>query len=291
MRLIAAAAVLAAVLASGCKKTQQEIEQEQASRDARFRQALHLYFKNLNDDAHQRKDSVRAQMYHAENNPILPPPEGSTFSSYSFDDTAFMVYNYVCRTCGSKLILHLNETLAEQYLCPACRHSPYQVHPPNTDLRKSPCTQCITNDKPAAPDTKQYTREWFQKFEKEGVAVGGMYELVDKDLEKPFKAKVRYVRKSWSYDPKGVLSVPQKAITNAASDAKYLPTAGSAIDFDPLTGKQLPKYDLQGFHRLDGIFAGEMDFEFTSGGRLSQVGGTREQPFRPWKDIPQKNNP
>jgi hypothetical protein len=161
----------------------------------------------------------------------------------------------------------------------------------NPDLRKSPCSLCVKADtnKPVPPE-EAVVAEDSPLWKAEGVQLKKMFEITQPDTAKPLVAKVRYVRRSWVFDQRGTVTLSpvdaarQKALTNATSDIKWFPKDnGEPPKFDMKTGKWIYPIDMQGFHRLDGTFVGEIEFEF-SGGKIRQMAPAHEEAVRPWKD-------
>jgi hypothetical protein len=258
-------AAMGLFISLGCKPPPKDVT------EARFKSEVRRYFSNLNSDNERRRESLRDDIAKHDANPTHLPPSGLMFNTYVFDPEAFVVTNYKCRACGVKLMV-LNPGL--EYLCPACHHSPYLEHPKGTDLMKSPCTLCVGPEhKPKAPDEAVIQRQKFEGLKEEGAAVKPLFEVTQEDTSKPMEAIVRYVRRSWAYDRRGAVSVPQKAIDKAASNAAYLP------QIDGSEGANKP-----GFHRLDASFLGEIKFKL-KGDALVKLEGPKEEPLRLWKDL------
>ena len=145
-----AALVLATLPVVGCKK----VTKEQGT--AAFHRELHLYFNNLNNDAQFRKDEFRKPDVRLG----MTTATGSIYSTYTFDPAAFIVRNYKCRTCETKLLLTSPQV---EYLCPSCGHSPYVTHPAGF-VRKE--AGCKTFDFGGAgrPDEVYRVRDFKAKF-------------------------------------------------------------------------------------------------------------------------------
>jgi hypothetical protein len=124
-----------------------------------------------------------------------------------------------------------------------------------------------------APDEAVIQRQKFEGLKEEGAVVKPLFEVTQGDPEKPMEAIVRYVRRSWSYDRRGAVSVPQKAIDKAAVNVTYLP------QIDGSEGGNRP-----GFHRLDSSYLGEIKFRL-KGEELVKLEGPKEEPLRTWKDL------
>jgi predicted RNA-binding Zn-ribbon protein involved in translation (DUF1610 family) len=126
-------AALALVGLASCKP----VPKEQATKA--FQKELHLYFNNLNNDAQARKDDLRK----SDARLGLVTATGSIYSTYAFDENAFIVFNYKCKTCETKLIITSPGT---EYLCPSCGHCPYIAHTGTFNRKESPCKTCLGPD-------------------------------------------------------------------------------------------------------------------------------------------------
>jgi hypothetical protein len=185
-----------------------------------------------------------------------------------FDENAFVVKNFKCRVCETRLIV---TSPSMEYLCPSCGHCPYQKHPDGFNRKESPCKICIGADgHPKESDSIKA-----DDFQRAGGVVQPMFEYASgKDNPNAtMVATVRYVRRQWAYDQRGVVDVSQKAIDKAAVDPTFLPIAAEGS-----VGRA------PGFHRLDATFVGEIDFEFR-GGELSVKTRRAEEAVRPWKNL------
>lgn len=244
--------------------------------ETRFKAELERYFQNLNLRNELRREALRTELWRAEDSPSLPPPAGMVYSTYQFDPESFVVLNYRCRACQTRLMLL---TPALDYLCPSCRHCPYLEHPKGTDLKKSPCTLCVGPDhKPRPPEAAQVERKRFEDLKPEGVVVKGMFEITQADTSRPVEADVRYIRRSWVWDPRGTVQISLKAMEKAREaprnvDDKWIPVA------EGTESTQRP-----GFYRLDSIWLGELKFRLTGAG-LMKLSESVEEPVRPWKDL------
>jgi len=267
--LLSCAAALAALI-SGCKPPPPELI------ESRFRKGLNLYFNNLNQEGHARKESLRREQALAEVNPALRPPTGTIFSTYTYDDSGFIVENFKCQICGVKLLLPFPSA---EYLCRSCGHCPYKTGHPTTNLKKSPCADCLDAKGMPKEPVEAQNRDTFKRFE--GAVTRDMFEVTDTNKEKGImKATVRYVRRVWVYDDKATVQVSTKAVERAVSDSAYIPTGNPSED----PTDKLAKYQRSGFHRPDTTYVGEIKFEYR-GNELIQVSAPREEPVRPWKDI------
>ena len=88
-------------------------------------------------------------------------------------------------------------------------------------------------------------------------------------------ATVRYVRRQWAYDNRGVVDISSRVIEKAGVDPNYLPIAATA---EGQLGRP------PGFHRADATFVGQIEFEFR-GGDLTLKTRYQEEAVRPWKDL------
>jgi predicted RNA-binding Zn-ribbon protein involved in translation (DUF1610 family) len=263
MRLkLFAIGMAAAVLLSGCQK----VTKEQGLKA--FHKELHLYFNNLNNEAQFRKDEMRKN----DAKLGLVTPTGSIYSTYLFDETAFIVKNFKCKTCETKLIVTSPGT---EYLCPTCGHCPYVKHEGTFNKKESPCKTCLGPDgKPREPNADLIKKE---AFEASGAQVLPMFEFAaGKDNPNAtMVATVRYVRRQWAYDGRGVVDISSRVVEKAAVDPSWLPIA--AVE-GGMAGRA------PGFHRLDATYVGEIEFEFR-GGDLAVKSRRVEEAVRPWKDL------
>ena len=297
MKRIILALGIAVLTLGGCgKPTPGEITALNNFLEDGLKHQLNLYFNKLNSEGHERRSMLRLQERMAENNPTLHRSEGLTYHSYLWNEEGFLVYDYECKTCKTRLLIHFSEPVAETYLCPSCRHSPYKTHRRTDDLKVAPCSSCVGA---GTPKESVQTIKFFEES-KRG-RLGRMYEITkfptQDDPAARLEVTVRYIRKSYTYDSLGILKVPSKAMENGAVNSLFVPTRGARMTMNTMTGRPEAQYNLQGFHRLDGTFAGEIKFVFTPGklerARTKDEAMTilpiREEPFRPWKDIQQKN--
>ncbi len=263
MRTIVLALSTAGIVFSwGCKPP------PKADVEERFKSEVRRYFYNLNSENELRRQQLRMEQTRFEESPVYPPPTGVVYQSYIFDPESFVVLNFKCRTCGVRLMV-LTPIL--DYLCPACRHSPYVEHPKDADLLKSPCTLCVgTDQRQMAPKESLISREAFEASKAQGAEVRNMFELTQEDTSKPLEAVVRYIRRSWSWDRWGVVRVSQKAKEGVAE---------GWIPVDEGEGSARP-----GYHRLDATFLGEIKFRL-QGENLVRLEGPTEEPMRLWKDL------
>jgi predicted RNA-binding Zn-ribbon protein involved in translation (DUF1610 family) len=257
LKLLSAGILLAGSLA-GCAK----VTPEQGIKA--FHKELHLYFNNLNNEAQARKDEFRKNDVKLG----LVMPTGSIYSTFVFDENAFIVRDFKCKTCETKLIITSPGT---EYLCPSCGHCPYVAHSAGFNRKESPCKVCIgTDGKPKEPNADLIKREM---FEQAGAKVEAMFEI-DPAKNNPngtMAATVRYVRRQWAYDQRGVVDISQRVIERASVVTEYIP--GEAQNFSR-----------PGYHRLDASFVGQLRFEFRSG-ELTLDKRWAEEAVRPWKDL------
>jgi len=249
--------VLVGLTASACKP----VPKEQATKA--FVKEMHLYFNNLNNEAQARKDDLRK----SDAKLGLMVATGAIYSTYLWDENAFIVFNYKCKTCETRLIITSPET---EYLCPSCGHCPYVQHPANFNRRESPCKLCLGPDgKPREPNASLITKEAFERSE--GASVRQMFELTQDNPAKPLRATVRYVRRQWAYDARGTVDLSQRVIERASVDMQYIPT-------DQQGGRN------PGYHRPDATFVGELEVEYR-GGELTVLSHRVEEAVRPWKNL------
>jgi hypothetical protein len=250
-------AILTSVALAACKP----VPKDQAR--TAFTKELHLYFNNLNNEAQSRKDDLRK----SDAKLGLMTATGSIYSTYTFDENAFVVYDYKCKTCETKLIVSSPET---QYLCPSCGHCPYVQHPAGFNRKESPCKLCLGADgKPKEPNPTLITKE---SFERAGDAsVRPMFDLTQAETTKPLIATVRYVRRQWAYDPRGTVDLSQRVVERASVDMSWIPT-------DAQGGRN------PGYHRLDGTFVGEMQVRYRAG-EIEILSRRVEDAVRPWKNL------
>ena len=255
--------IAAAVALGGCQK----VTKEQGTKA--FYKELHLYFNNLNNEAQFRKDEMRK----ADAKLGIITPTGSIYSTFVFDETAFIVKNFKCKTCETKLIISSPGT---EYLCPSCGHCPYVTHGAGFNRKESPCKICMgTDGKPKEPNPALIAKESFEK--EPGAQVLPMFEFAQgKDNPNAtMAATVRYVRRQWAYDNRGVVEISSRVIEKAGVDPNYLPIAATA---EGQLGRP------PGFHRADATFVGQIEFEFR-GGELTLKTRYQEEAVRPWKDL------
>lgn len=111
-----------------------------------------------------------------------------------------------------------------------------------------------------------------------GPAAKPMFELTQKDPEKPMRATVRYIRRVYGYDERGSVKVTDAAKSKHALDMTWIPTAGQVPD----PASPMSRYSVPGYHRVDGTFVGEIEFEF-KGGSLREVSRKPERAIKPWR--------
>jgi hypothetical protein len=269
--LISLLAGLALLGALGCKPPPKEQAIESFRRDVR------RYFDEQNRQALDRKDRLRADLDRAQRNPHMDPATGTVYSTFLFDPEGFVVENYKCQACGTSLML---TAPSAEYLCRSCGHSPYKSHT-GDNLKASPCPKCVGADgKPKVPGEDLVAKDAIKT--REGATVKDMFELTAENPEKPLVAKVRYVRKLWVFDARGTVTLSEaaKKKATASSDIDFIPTEGGT--YNPQEPKT--RYSTPGFHRLDGTYVGEIEFQW-SGGTLTEKSRQAEVAVRPWKDL------
>src|SRR5262245_48436342 len=215
----------AVALASGCKPPPvKDIE-------TAFKRELRFYFSNLNQENLARKDRLREEQLLAERNPALLAPTGTIFNHYTWDDQGFIVENFMCQVCGTKMLLPVPSA---EYLCKSCGHCPYRTHPQGTNLKKVPCEICLQTFK--EPTKADVPKELVEAQTRKDIAMVGerppgavvrdMFEITKTDKERGImKATVRYVRRQFTYDEKATVAITQKAVDRAQSDAGFIPAA------------------------------------------------------------------
>src|SRR5882672_5603871 len=210
MRLtLVSLAVLTSLAMASCKPP--PVAQARAG----FIKELHLYFNNLNNEAQTRKDDLRK----ADARLGLITPTGSIYSTYLFDENAFIVFDFHCKTCDTKLIITSPEA---QYLCPSCGHCPYVQHGAGFNRKESPCKTCLGPDgKPREPNAALLTKE---AFEGAKAQVKPMFELTQENTSKPLVATVRYVRRQWAYDQHGTVELSSRVVERASVDMSWIPS-------------------------------------------------------------------
>jgi len=105
-----------------------------------------------------------------------------------------------------------------------------------------------------------------------------MFELTQNNPEKPMRATVRYIRRVYTYDERGSVKVTDATKSKIALDMTWIPTAGNVPD----PASPLSRYSLPGYHRVDGTFVGEIEFEF-KGGSLRELSRKPERAIKPWR--------
>ena len=273
MRQLTLVCAAAALLSSaGCKPPPKDQAVDMFQTDVR------RYFNELNREAMDRKDRLRGDLARAKVNPYFDTATGTVYNTFSFDPAGFVVENYKCQACGTSLALPAAEA---EYLCKSCGHSPYRSHTEYPDLSKvpSPCPKCASADGKLKPLTDDLVSKDSIKL-REGAVVRDMFELTAENPEKPLVAKVRYVRRLWVFDPRGTVKLSQAAQTKGAVDMTWVPSESGVYDPSAPTSK----YSVPGFHRLDGVYLGEIEFTW-KGGTLTEKSRLAETPVRPWKDL------
>ena len=270
LTLVCAAAAL--ILSAGCKPPPKEQAVEM------FRGDVARYFNELNREAMDRKERMRGELARSKRDPQFDAATGTVYNTFSFDPDSFVVENYKCQSCGTTLAL---PAAAAEYLCKSCGHSPYRSHTEYPDLSKvpSPCPKCAGSDGKLKPLTDDLVSRDSIKL-REGAVVKDMFELTADNPEKPLVAKVRYVRRLWVFDPRGTVKLSQAAQTKGAVDMTWMPSESGVYDPAAPTSR----YSVPGFHRLDGVYLGEIEFTW-KGGTLTEKSRSAETAVRPWKDL------
>ncbi len=255
LKLLSSGLVVLAALV-GCKPP------PAATTTKNFQKELHLLFNNFNNEAQARKDDLRKRDVQLG----LVPATGTIYSTYFFDENAFIVKNYKCKVCETRLLL---VSPSQEYLCPSCGHCPYVAHPKVFNRKESPCKLCVGPDgKPHEPAAAVIAKEVIEK----DAQVLPMFEPTKENPGSPFEAKVRYIRRQWALDSRGIVEVSPKVSERGTIDMSFVPTGAE--------GSQAKV----GYHRLDATFVGEVWYKY-QGGELIEVKRLLEEPVRPWKDL------
>lgn len=212
---------------------------------AAFARELDLYFNNLNNEALARKEMYKSATEAHAKNPTLPPWSGVQYNSFHFSEKGFIAYDVKCKgkECGAT----------------------YMVVDFYGSERK--CSRCGEVLIAAKPESEPDTAKWIEK--QTGSAPKPMFEVTNKDTKKEMKATVRYIRRNWSFDPRGRSDIDPVKLGKAEVKAEYLPGTG---------GKVAP-----GFHRPDSVFVAEQEFAFD--GKLKPVGSPKETAVKPWNEL------
>lgn len=272
--LIASAAAI--LLGAGCKPPPKEKAVEMFQKD------VARYFNELNREASDRKERLRNDLDRVKRDPHMEPATGTIYSTFTFNPEGFVVENYVCQgpnprnpseKCGTSLTIPAVEA---EYLCRSCGHSPYRSHTGVAAV--SPCPTCSGADGKLKPLGDEIVSRDAIKA-REGAVVKEMFELTAENPEKPLAAKVRYVRRVWAYDPRATVRVSQAAMTKAAVEVDWIPSEA----YDRSSTDPKAKYMQPGFHRLDGVYVGEIEFTWKNGTLTEKA--RSETAVRPWKDL------
>src|SRR5436190_22056383 len=168
-------ATLALLAMASCKPPPKDVATKA------FVKELHLYFNNLNNEAQSRKEDLRK----ADARLGLMTATGAIYSTYTWDETAFVVKNFKCKNCETKLILTSPTT---DYLCPSCGRSPYEVFKKEATYKSS----LGPDGRPKEPSATAIAKE---SFERDGAQALSMFDLTKENTAKPLIATVRYVRR------------------------------------------------------------------------------------------------
>jgi hypothetical protein len=284
MRLTILVSAALTVVAAGCKPPPPR------TIEIAFKKEIQRYFNNLNEESRLRKDRLREEQIQSDRNPALQSPTGTIYNTYVWDETGFIVENFSCQVCGTRMLLPVPSA---EYLCKSCRHCPYRMHPKGTNLKKTPCEICLQK-KEGNPNV-DVPRELIEAQTKQaitdkvpGAAVKDMFEITDTNKERGImKATVRYIRRQYTFDEKATVQVPQKAVEKALVDPAFIPTGAISED-----GKgRYDKYTGAGFHRIDATYVGEISFVFQgSEMELDSKKPAKEEPVRPWVDLGGRKN-
>lgn len=258
----------AALLAAGCKPPPRDKVVELFQKDVLG------FFNELNREAMDRKDRLRGDVARMKRDPLMDAATGTIYHTFTFDPNGFVVENYKCQSCGTSLALPSAES---EVLCKSCGHSPYRNHA-NVNKSVSPCPTCSGADGKLKAMSEDLVNKESIKA-REGAVVKDMFELTADNPAKPLAAKVRYVRRVWAFDARGSVKLSQAAQTKAAVDMTWIPTDAGVLD----TSNPMSKYGVAGFHRLDGVYIGEIEFTWNNGELTER--SRSETPVRPWKDL------
>jgi len=219
---------------------------------AGFVRELERHFTTLNAEGLSRRDRLAEQLRAYENNPAGTPPTGIQYNSFHFDDKGWIAYDLRCaeKQCGQLYVV------VDYY------------------GRKLTCSRCGSTLLKEKPKDSGEVSAWLKAETKADVKP--MFEVLAKSS--PWKAKVRYIRRSWVYDPRGRSEIDVNKIGEKwKGDIKvdYLPGVADA------EGKvRVPV----GFHRPDAVFVAEQDFEY-DGKSVKPAGPPREEPVRGWIEM------
>src|SRR5438128_6361985 len=101
------------IAAAGCKPPPPGTVESQLKRE------MKLWFNNQNNEALARRDNLRAEQAMAMRNPALQAPTGTIYSTFTWDESGFIVENYRCQICNAKMLLPFPSA---EYLCRSCGH-------------------------------------------------------------------------------------------------------------------------------------------------------------------------
>ncbi|MDP6958164.1 MAG: hypothetical protein QF645_05055 [Planctomycetota bacterium] len=211
-----------------------------------FASAMHHHFNKLNTDAELRNELLSAERTAHSENPTLPPPTGVQFNTFRFDETGVVIYEYPCEECA--------------YVYPALDYIGHK-------MRCVHCGEVLIDDKPEGTGDviswlkTNHDADAVPMFQPEGSG------------KLPAKATIRYIRRSWVYDPLGTVDIDVSTIpesTRIELDTNYIPGSGSKVGV--------------GFHRLDAVFIGEQEFEY-DGSSVEELTRAKEKAVRRLREI------
>lgn len=201
-----------------------------------FRAKTSQFFARLNADAEARRLETREQYRQADEKPELLQPTGAVVSLYSFRPEGILL-DVICPlpACGSRQVV--------EYVG-----------------RDVYCARCGGMESPSTPEdqwqklvTAKRSLEELKKLEKEGsFSVLSMFELQAPSEEgAPLRATVRYVRRTFGYDPRGSVRISKKALEGKSIVPEAIPGYVDA--------------STSGFHRPADAFVGTGSFEYSGG--------------------------
>ncbi len=212
-----------------------------------FALAMHRHFNEMNTDAELRHEMLDAQRAAHGKNPPLPPPSGVQFNTFRFDENGIVINDFPCNGCS--FVYSALDYLGHEMKC---------VH----------CGSTLVERKPE--DTADVIA-WLK--ENHEANASPMFELQEGG-KLPAKATIRYIRRSWVFDPLGTVDIDVSVVPDVERTPlkpEYLPGSGGD------KGKA-------GFHRLDAVFVGEQDFEY-DGSSVTAVSPLKETAVRRLREI------
>jgi hypothetical protein len=228
----------AALLGCGCGPG--ELEQQEEL----MRRQIQAHFEALN------LASAAARQAYLDGPDDPANAAGLAFSSYEYRQDGILVVGVTCPICSLK----------------------QDVLPYRSGAGARCVAGCDRDKKLIEPNKKP--EELKALF---GDKVLSMFEKIEGE-EKTLRARVRYVRSQWYFDPEGIIDPPVGGPT-AKTLAARLAEDFKAGHFGGVPS--LPERGIQGFHRQMATFRGEAIFEYR-GGRTRRVETQPEIPLRAW---------